>query len=183
MEKNYLDDKKDDKFLFIIPYLVEEYFIETLKSVKKFYKNAEIIGIYGKTIEGLKSYEKCAWVFLNKILPVVGYRDFYYIEEGVILQKELPVKESSYWYSYTKWNPVRPVGCKIMFFKCHHLYIIEDRLKERLTHIDEIFSKIDLIEIADYKLYGRSKIPAITYFKLIKRNSNFKTKHPKIHYI
>ena len=49
MEKNYLDDKKDDKFLFIIPYLVEEYFIETLKSVKKFYKNPEIIGIYGNS--------------------------------------------------------------------------------------------------------------------------------------
>ena len=43
MEKNYLDDKKDDKFLFIIPYLEEEYFIETLRVLKNFIKIQKLL--------------------------------------------------------------------------------------------------------------------------------------------
>lgn len=185
MEINYLEEKEEEnqfKPLFIILYIDTKYYQLSYNSIKNIYgDNCTITGILGKTPENLVSYKKVSWVFLNKILPKIT-TDFYFIEEGVLLKKKLQEKSNSYWFSYTKYNTTRPIGCKIVFFKYNDLEKLKKMILTRICHFDFILSKCDFIEIAPYKYHNKTKIPEECYFKLAKKESNFKTIHPKIHY-
>lgn len=180
--------------VIIIPYLKKEYFDLTVKSIKDLGITWEIIGIPDIPADNVEhkvnnpnapvKYNNWLYMWEKLLLPKVKDKNWFYTEEGVIWTKVPEIKETSYWFSWTKFVNKHPVGLKLMYFiKEDYENIVELWKNRKSVYVEKQFYNSPWLNLAPRKIRGRTTIPEIEYFKLIKKESNFGTTHPKFHYI
>tara|TARA_R110000772_G_scaffold13383_1_gene39736 strand:- start:78 stop:647 length:570 start_codon:yes stop_codon:yes gene_type:complete len=176
-----------------IPYLEKEMVDQTVKSIRDLGIENEIHIIDGRVPPELNipRSKLCSWVFKNRILPLTTGA-FFYTEEGVKWIKN-PIDD----FKGDTTDRVIHIGWtkELRDFKLgvrSHAYIVGSKLvyfpkkvsinlKDngfKLQHLDRMIMRLNPIRgewtFASNKM---TKIPKILYFRLFKKNSNFKTQH------